>query len=1000
MADEEQRTADAKNDSSQQSQQPAGDQPTIPDSRGQPASGVIPQSAELQKILIVAIGASAGGLEALREFFAKMPVDTGMCFVVVTHVQPKRESLLPELLAAVTSIPVVTGEESIPIEPNTIIIAKDSLLTICDGMLRPLESDSIPETAHHPIDYFLRELAANQKEHAICVVLSGSGNDGTLGLKAIKAAGGMAMVQDPQTAKSTGMPSAAQATNLTDYVLAPGEMPAALVAFSRRAYLKSGPQPEWPLLPEDAIHGILLRLRAHTGQDFTGYKKNTISRRIERRMNVHHIDEPQAYLRYLYDNSRELNVLLQELLISVTGFFRDPEAYNALEKALQTQLTGRKEGHQIRVWIPGCATGEEAYSIAILLEEQIRRAGRAYGFQIFATDLDERAIEIARSGLYPEGVAADISQERLQQFFSREDGTYRIHKSIRESVVFAVQNVTSDPPFTRIDLIVCRNLLIYLNTAAQRRVFAAFHFALRSGGLLFLGTSETPGETGRLFDLLDARHKILRRREIAEPIHPALTIPANPRSGEHAGSEEKRGSIMGTEFSRSIERLLLNQFVPCSIVVEDRGNILYVFGRSGQYLEPPQGPPRNNVVDMAREGLAGILAKALREAKEMNHEVIRRGIRVRTNGDYSATDLIVRPLTAPESLRGLLLITLQPSRVDDTKAVPELDRLPGRETVNNDLQQTRETLQSTIEELETTNEELLSSNEELQSTNEELQSANEELESSKEELQSVNEELSTVNAELQAKISALGQAGDDMTNLLNSTQVATVFLDRELRVKRYTNQARNVIRLIESDVGRPLSDLTSSLDYGGLVEDCQNVLANLIPQEKEVCDTACKWHLVRLVPYRTSENVIDGVVITIVDIDRTKKAELDARTGLHYFENIVQTVREPLVVLDSDLRVVSANLAFYRVFGIRYKQIEGMLIYEINDRLWDIHELRKLLEDILPSRSVMTDFFVEHDFPQIGRRTFLLNARLVQQNEKERGLILLAFEDITKRDAQ
>jgi two-component system CheB/CheR fusion protein len=989
MADEEQRTADTQNDSLQQSQPPAADQPTAPDS-GVP----IPKSAPP----VVAIGASAGGLEALKELFAHMPLDTGMCFVIVTHVQPNRESLLPELLAAVTRLPVVPSEHSIHLEPNTIVVAKDSLLAISDGTLRHAESDFVPETAHHPIDHFFRELAADQKERAVCIVLSGSGNDGTLGLKAIKAAGGMVMVQDPQTAKNDGMPSAAQATNMADYVLAPAEMPAAMVAFSRRAHKVV--QPERPLLPEDAVHGILLRLRAHTGQDFTGYKKNTISRRIERRMNVHHIDEPQAYLRYLYDNPRELNALQQELLISVTGFFRDPEAYNALEKALQGLLAGRKEGHPFRVWIPGCATGEEAYSIAILLEEQVRRAGRNYTFQIFATDLDDRAIETARAGLYPEGIAADISPERLQQFFAREEGAYRVHKGIRESVVFAVQNITSDPPFTRIDFIVCRNLLIYLDAAAQRRVFAAFHYALRPGGLLFLGTSETPGEAGRMFDSLDVRNKILRRREVAEPIHPALMNSVN-RSSRHIGAEEKQGPSTSTDFNRSIERLLLNQFVPCSIVAEDRGNILYVFGRSGLYLEPTQGSPRNNVVEMAREGLAGILPKALRDAREMNQEVVRRGIRVRTNGDYAATDLSVRPLTAPESLRGLLLITLQPSQPVVAKAVPEPAGLPGQEAANSDLQQTRETLQSTIEELQTTNEELLSSNEELQSVNEELQSANEEMESSKEELQSVNEELSTVNAELQGKILALALAGDDMANLLNSTQIATIFLDRELRVKRYTRQARDVIRLIESDVGRPLSDLTSSLDYVGLVEDCRTVLANLIPREKEVYDTDGKWHQVRLMPYRTSENVIDGVVITIVDIDRTKKAELKAQIGLQYFESIVQTVREPLVVLDSDFRVASANLAFYGVFALQPGQVERKLIYEINGREWDIPELRTLLEDILPSQSVMIDFCVECNFSRIGWRKFLLNARLVQQGEKEqRGLILLAFEDITGRTIQ
>ncbi|MGC4121563.1 MAG: CheR family methyltransferase [Myxococcales bacterium] len=601
---------------------------------------------------IVAIGASAGGLEALQEFFSKMPPDCGMGFVVVTHVRPGRESLMPELLANVTKMPVIATEDSVRVEPNRIIVAKDSLLDMSDGMLHiATDAPAPPETLYHPIDHFFRALADDQKEHAICIILSGSGNDGTLGLKAIKAAGGMTMVQDSVSAKYTSMPDSAIATGLADYVLSPGQMPAALVEYCRGPYLKLARRAETIILPEDAIQAILVRLRAHTGHDFTCYKRSTMSRRIQRRMNVHHIDQPLEYLRYLRENPRELDILLQELLISVTSFFRDPEAFEALaEKGINRLLSEREDRHTLRVWVPGCATGEEAYSVAILLQEQIRKADRLCEVQIFATDLDEQAIEVARTGLYPEGVAVDIPPQRLAQFFTHEDGVFRIHKNIRDNIVFATQNVISDPPFTRIDMIVCRNLLIYLDGPAQQRVLQAFHYALRPGGILFLGTSETPGEAANLFDVVDGKSKILRRRDVTAHIHPPLAIASRHRNVEPAPDQPHTG-LPGVQLSRIIERLLLERFALCAVVVDEHGTILYIHGRSGLYLEPEQGQPRNDIVEMAREGLAPALATVMRQARQDNHEVTRRDIRVRTNGDFMQVDISAKPLTTPEALR-------------------------------------------------------------------------------------------------------------------------------------------------------------------------------------------------------------------------------------------------------------------------------------------------------------------------------------------------------------
>jgi two-component system, chemotaxis family, CheB/CheR fusion protein len=826
---------------------------------------------------IVAIGSSAGGLEALQEFFSNVPPESGIGFVVVTHIHPGRESMLPELISAVTKMQAIHASDGTRVEPNKIIIARDSLLSLSNGLIRPIKSDNRTETVYHPIDHFFRSLADDQREHAIGIILSGSGNDGSLGLKSIKAAGGMIMVQSPESAKYSSMPDSAIATHLADYVLPPRRMPETLIEYCCGPYLQLVSPVEEPILPENAIQSILVRLRSYSGQDFTCYKKSTMSRRIQRRMNIHHIDDPQTYLSFLRENSRELDALMEELLISVTSFFRDPQAWISLaDKALPLLISGRDDGQTMRVWVPGCATGEEAYSVAILLQEQIRKAERTHPLQIFATDLDERAIDVARLGIYPDGISADVSPERLKAYFSREDGVYRINKSVRDGIIFAPQNMITDPPFTRLDLIVCRNVLIYLDVRAQQHVLPTFHYALRPGGVLFLGSAESVGETGELFSVIDGKHKILRRKEVTTPPHSILMGITSRHSAAGAVEPGEHSHKAQQQFSRQVEKLLLERFVPCSIMVNERGTVIHVQGRSGMYFEPEEGPPRNNVLEMAREGLGPPLATAMRQARQEQQEINRSAIRVRTNGGYTNVDLTVTPVKQPELLRGLLLLTLQPSSpqtTDSNLGEPSTEIFPDHLELERELHHTRETLQTTIEELETSNEELKSSNEEMQSTNEELQSINEELETSKEEMQSLNEELNTINAELMGKVDALARINDDMNNLLNSMQVATIFLDTKLRVNRYTEQARDVVRLISSDIGRPLSDLTSNLHYNNLIADCERVLATLIPMEKEVQNTSERWFLVRLVPYRTAENVIEGLVMTILDIDRTKQAE-------------------------------------------------------------------------------------------------------------------------------
>lgn len=996
------RPADAGQGPAEQPVPAHADDPGTSGAEAPAPSGAAPPGAHPRRpgwLPVVGVGASAGGLEALQTFFSHMPADSGIAFVVVTHVRPQRQSLLPELLAHVTALRVVSGEDGTPVEAGTVVVAKDSLLSIHQGVLRYAGPESQPEASHHPIDHFFRDLARDQGEHAIGVVLSGSGNDGMLGIKAIKAAGGMAMVQSPDSAKYAAMPSSAIGTGLVDYVLAPEALPGALLDYCGGPFLRLARPGEAPLLPEDAMRVILLRLRSRTGHDFTCYKKSTVSRRIHRRMNVHRIEEPQAYLRYLQDNGAEFDQLLQDLLISVTSFFRDGEAFAALaRRGIPRLLEDRGDGETLRVWVAGCATGEEAYSVAILLDEEIRRANRVQEVQMFATDLDARAIETARQGLYPGAISEDVSPERLRQYFTPEGEAYRIRKNIRDAIVFAVQNLVTDPPFTGMDLVVCRNVLIYLDTDGQQRVLPTLHYALRPGGLLFLGSSESPGASSDLFEVVDPRHKILRRTGSAAALPPVLSLPQEPGA---APARSGRASGDSTRLARVVERLLLERYTPCSVLVDDRGTIVYLHGPCGLYLEPEQGQPRNCLIDMLRGGGARPVAGALTQALREQQEVVREAVQMRSNGGDATVDVTVTPLSAPEVLRGLALVTLRPRPAPQAPAEPGAAPadLAARQDLEQELRFTRENLSTTIEELQTANEELRSSNEELQSTNEELHSSNEELETSREEMQSLNEELNTVNAELQSKLDALALVNDDMRNLLNSTQIATIFLDGELRVKRYTERARDVVRLIESDIGRPLSDLTSSLHYDSLMQDCRGVLRTLIPVEREARSEDGRWHLVRLMPYRRSDNVIDGLVMTVVDIDATKKAEERARAGREHFRSIVETVREPTLMLDADLRVVEANPGFLRVFQNRSEQVVGRLIYDLGNGQWNIPRLQELLERILPDHTVIEDFRVEHQFAGIGHRAFLFNARLLPVSDGEKALIIMTFEDVTPRES-
>ena len=868
---------------------------------------------------VVGIGASAGGLEALEELFSNMPVDTGMAFIVVTHLHPGHNSMLPELLGKITKLPVVAAATGLEIEADHIYIGPPGgQLSIHAGKLQRLEQDA-EHSPKLPINYFLRSLALDQRERAICIILSGTGSDGTLGLQEIKAQAGMVMVEDPQSAKYDGMPASAIATKLVDFVLPAAAMPEQLVKYIGAADLGSVTAGEGAVTVDDEslqeIFGLLLQ---HSGQNFSAYKSNTIHRRIARRMNIKKIESYSQYLRYLRDTPEEIDTLFRELLINVTNFFRDPEAWKTLAQPVAGLVRSRADGSSLRVWVPGCSSGEEVFSIAILLDECMQASERKLEIQIFGTDLDARAIEKARAGLYAEAAVDGIAPDRLNKYFTLEKGSYRIRKDIRAMAIFAVQNVVMDPPFTKIDFISCRNLLIYLNADIQRKVLPMFHYALNPGGLLFLGSSETIGSFSDLFEPLDKQSRIFRRRQgvAARQDIPELPLQTDV-DGAPIGTRPRARHAASAP--RRIERALLRRFAPASVIVNERGDIVYVHGRTGDYLEPSEGQPRNNILEMAREGLQIELAEALREVVLESGEVVRNSVRLTSNGEPLFVDLSVVKLEEPEELRDLILVSFRPtpsppvaSYTGEANQRARIESGSQFQQMQRALKIMRETHQETLEELET-------SNEELEALNEELQSTNEELETSTEEMQSLNEELTTANSELQSKLEELSQANDDMQNLLNSTKIATVFLDNELKIKRFTMQAKDLVMVREEDLGRPITELVTKLQNEDLGADCRSVLKTLVFKESEVSVSDGGIYLMRIMPYRTATNAVDGLVLTFVDISRLKKVQSDLR----HMSEVFKDGGDPVFIVNLQGDILDLNDEAIRAYGYAREGLMG-----------------------------------------------------------------------------
>jgi two-component system CheB/CheR fusion protein len=897
---------------------------------------------------IVGIGASAGGLAAFEAFFCALPpdVDSKMAFVLVQHLAPDHKSLLAELVKRYTRMQVFEVEDGMKVQPNcAYIIPPNRDMAFLNGALHLLE----PAAARNlrlPIDFFFRSLAHDQHERAICIVLSGTGSDGTMGVRAVKGEGGMVMAQNPESTEFDGMPRSAISTGQVDFVLPPAEMPAQLLAYVTHAFGKIPRRAIATLAPgDDVFQKIFIVLRAHTGHDFSRYKQSTMVRRIERRMAVHQIEELGGYLHFLQNTAAEVEELFHDLLIGVTSFFRDPEEFLALETQVIPQLFSDKNpGGFVRVWVPGCSTGEEAYSIAILLVERMEALKATYKVQVFATDLDSKAIDQARRGIYPASIAADVSPERLARFFARdgsgEEGSYRINKALRDLLVFSEHDLIRDPPFSRVGLISCRNLMIYMEAELQKTIIPLFHYALEPGGFLFLGTSETVGDCPGLFASVDRAAKLYQRgNDAPDVVLPTMLKALTPVTDRRVPRRSARlgpgeGKIALRELT---ERALLRQYDPVGALVDQHGNILYVHGRTGRYLEPAPGEAGMNILKMAREGLRHELAVTLQKATSQPGPVHRKGLQVHSEDGLTAVDLTVAPVAAdPEatSEARLFLVTLARVRAVDEDPAEKISASASGEypavgsdpesvdpqitALRQELRAKEEYLQATNRELESSNEELKSSNEELQSVNEEVQSTNEELETSKEELQSVNEELATVNAELQQKVADLSGANNDMNNLLAGTGVGTIFVDNKLRIRRFTPTVTPVINLIATDIGRPVGHITCNLvGYDRLVEDLQDVVDTLAARDVEVQTKAGAWYSMGIRPYRTLDNVVEGAVVTFFDITEIKgmrQAQRDSE-ALRRLAVVVRDAHDAITVQDSAGHILAWNPGAERLYG-------------------------------------------------------------------------------------
>ncbi len=857
---------------------------------------------------IVGIGSSAGGLEALEQFFGNVPNDSGLAYVVIQHLDPSRVGIMPEILQRSTQMQVVQASDTQKVQPNHVyIIPPNKSMSVLNGCLylfEPVESRGL----RLPVDFFFRSLADDQQGNSIGVVLSGMGSDGSLGIRAIKEKNGIIAVQEPSSAKFDSMPQSAINAVMVDILAPAHQLPLKLMALLKRspAIVK---KTEIDHTSKSNLEKIIILLREQTGHDFSLYKVNTLYRRIERRINVHQIDKIANYVRFLQENPGELDILFKELLIGVTNFFRDVEVWEKLKTKLLPDLFSKvPDGYVFRAWVTACSTGEEAYSLAIIFNEACDKLkqDKNLSLQIFATDIDSDAIARARKGHFHENIVADVSPDRLKNYFVKEENGYSINTAIREMVVFASQNVVKDPPFTRMDLLFCRNLLIYMEPELQNKLIYLFHYALNAGGVMVLGNAENESAQKNMFSAVYSKLKIYKRAASFANTE-LIDIPGS----FHHAMERPVESIKPEKVSENIQvladQLLLQHFAPASVLINAQGDILYITGRTGKYLEPAAGKANMNIYAMAREGLKNQLPDAIRKAKLSTEPVKLHQLNVGTDGGNKLVDITLQLIEKPDPIKGTIMIVFadadhmpRPAR-NKTKTTHQTSSVREQE-LQNELQQANDELRSTRQEMQTMQEELKSTNEEMQSTNEELQSTNEELTTSKEEMQSLNEELHTVNDELESKISDYEAANNDMRNLLNSTDIATLFLDKEFNIRRFTDQTTKLFKLRKTDIGRPFTEIVNKLLYPEITNHAREVLRTLVFKETEIATSDQQYFTVRIMPYRTVDDRINGLVITFVDNTQRNMVIADLHELKSNFEGTLKHSDIKLAICDSQLR--------------------------------------------------------------------------------------------------
>ena len=878
---------------------------------------------------VVGVGASAGGLEALENFFKNMPVDSGLAFVVIQHLSPDYKSLMVELLSKHTEMEVLRVEDGMKIKPNQVyLIPPKKNMTLFHGKLYLTEQNS-GHGLNLPIDIFFRSMAEDLGERSIGIILSGTGSDGTLGLRAIKGAGGMVMVQDETSAKFDGMPRSAISTGLVDYILAVEEMGEQLIKYTKHPFVsKIEQKTNNKMANEDSFSKVLSLIRTRTGIDFTFYKPNTIVRRIERRISVNQVENTDEYLNLLMQIPNEIDVLYKELLIGVTKFFRDKDVYSAVfDKVIPRLISRKKENDSIRVWVVGCSTGEEAYSLAIMFQEYMLKVGKQYDVKIFATDLDKEAIEYASLGVYPESIAADVSEDRLKSFFKKNGDSFKVSDQIRQMVIFATHNIIKDPPFSKMDMISCRNLLIYLQPVMQKKVLSAFSFSITDGGYLVLGTSESVGEMSSYFTAFDNKNKIYFSNDIKKPpvIDDFYMPPAKSEKQKQAPifTPKKAEKVKDDGIFGNAKDELFEEYVPPTIIVNENLELVHSYGDVNEYIKIPSGKVNLNVLHMVNSDLSIALSTAVHKSNKENNRTVYREVVIRDKDESKCINLIVKPFKQDEKGRAHSIIVFEKcSHKQDENG--DAEKYDADSKVNQRIQDLEQELKYTKENLQATIEELETSNEELQATNEELIASNEELQSTNEELQSVNEELYTVNSEYQNKIEELTELYNDINNWFKITSIGTIFLDLKLRIRKFTPGVSKFVNLLDSDIGRPIKHISYNFDYNEFLDNIDDVIKDLQPIEKELRTRDGElWFLLKIQPYRTLENAVKGIVVTFIDITTLKEYEHQIERDRELLMRILENSPLAKTMVDKTGSIVFANRKAEELLGLNKKELNG-----------------------------------------------------------------------------